>query len=379
MSKLKELRAHGQSIWLDYIRRSLITSGELNRLIEDGILGLTSNPSIFEQAIAESSEYQVELYKLTHGSLSSKKIYEQLAIGDIQIAADAFRSVYESTAGRDGFVSLEVSPELAQDAAGTVAEARRLWKTVDRHNLMIKVPATTEGLSAIELLISEGINVNVTLLFSVDVYEKVADRYVSGLAQRSASGHDIGRVASVASFFVSRVDAAVDGLLQARIVSSPTEQQPALKALLGKAAIANAKLAYAHYQTVIATPLWKALELKGAQPQRVLWASTGTKNPAYRDLRYIEELIGKDTVNTVPPVTLDAFREHGSIRDSLTEAIIDAHATFEGLSLAGISMKQVTQSLLDDGQKLFAEAFRKVLKAVDDTRNRPALAASAHI
>ena len=312
MSKLNDLQQSGQSVWLDYIMRSLISSGELNRLIrDDGVRGLTSNPSIFEKAIAESSEYQADLRRLAKQFSSAKDIYEQLAIKDIQGAADAFRPVYDESRARDGFVSLEVSPELAGDTDATIAEARRLWFAVGRDNLMIKVPGTIEGIRAFELLIGEGINVNVTLLFSVAVYDKVAAAYISGLSQRAAQGGNLSPVASVASFFVSRVNTAVNALLQARIQQSSPEQQLALKSLLGKAAIANAKLAYERYQTIFSGSEWEALAGNGARTQRVLWASTGTKNPAYRDVVYVEELVGKDTVNTIPPATLSAFREHG--------------------------------------------------------------------
>jgi transaldolase/glucose-6-phosphate isomerase len=369
MSTLKELQQYGQSIWLDYIQRSLMASGELATLIrEDGIRGLTSNPSIFEKAIAESSEYDAELRKLATRLATAKDIYEQLAINDIQAAADVLRPVYDETRSRDGYVSLEVSPEHARDTEGTIDEARRLWRAVGRDNVMIKVPGTPEGIPAIEILISEGININVTLLFAVSRYVQVATAYVTGLKKRSAKGGDISRVSSVASFFVSRVDTAVDALLKACISKATTAEQAPLRALLGKAAIANAKLAYESYEAILAGPDWKALEVKGAQTQRVLWASTGTKNPAYRDVVYIEELVGKDTVNTVPPATLEAFRQHGLARSSLTEGLGDARATLEALARAGISMDAVTLQLLDEGQRLFAAAFRKLLDAVDKAR-----------
>ncbi len=372
MSKLKDLQQNGQSVWLDYIKRSLMSSGQLNKLIrDDGVRGLTSNPSIFEKAIAESTEYDAELRRLGKRFNNTKELYEQLAINDIQAAADAFRPVYDETGGRDGFVSLEVSPELSRDTEGTIAEARRLWKTVGRNNLMIKVPGTLEGVPAIELLTSEGININVTLLFSVTMYEKVSAAYLSGLSRRVAEGDDLRNIASVASFFVSRVDTAVDALLEARIDETSGEQQAALKGLLGKAAIANAKLAYERYLAIFGGPAWGALEAKGARTQRVLWASTGTKNPAYRDVVYIEELIGKDTVNTIPPATLDAFREHGEIRNSLTEGVAEARATIEALARSGISMEDVTHRLLDDAQKLFVDAFRKMLGSLDKARQLP--------
>ena len=372
MSKLKDLQQNGQSVWLDYIMRSLMSSGELNRLIrDDGVRGLTSNPSIFEKAIAESSEYESDLHRLEKRWSSTKDIYEQLAINDIQKAADIFLPVYDETQARDGFVSLEVSPELARDADGTVTEARRLWNAVGRDNLMIKVPGTVEGIRAFELLIGEGVNVNVTLLFSVAVYEKVAAAYLSGLSRHAAQGGNLRRVASVASFFVSRVNTAVNALLRARVSQASSEQQIALKALLGKAAIANAKLAYERYQTIFSGPEWDQLAGKGARTQRVLWASTGTKNPAYRDVVYVEELIGKDTVNTIPPATLDAFREHGIISNSLSQEIEEARATIEALAQVGISIEEVAQRLLNDGQKLFVNAFRKMLTALDKARQIP--------
>ncbi len=369
MSRLKELQQHGQSVWLDYIKRSLISTGELHRLIsDDGVRGLTSNPSIFEKAIAESAEYTADLRKLAHRTSSAKDIYEQLAIADIRAAADAFRPVYDATHRRDGFVSLEVSPELSRDTAGTIAEARRLWNAVGRDNLMIKVPGTLEGIPAFELLISEGINVNVTLLFSVELYAKVASAYQAGVSRFASRGGELNRIASVASFFVSRVDSAVDTLLQKRIATATEAERAALKSLLGKAAVANAKLAYERYRTLFKGPKWEALEAAGAGPQRVLWASTGTKNPEYRDVVYVEELIGADTVNTMPPATLDAFRAHGFARSTLAQGIDSAHATIAALEKVGISMEAVAQELLEDGQKQFVDAFRKLLAAVDKAR-----------
>jgi transaldolase len=366
MSRLKDLQKYGQSIWLDYIKRSLMSSGELATLIhDDGIRGLTSNPSIFEMAIVESSEYSAELETLARGATSAKAIYEQLAITDIQIATDQLHSTYLRTMGRDGFVSFEVSPELSRDVQGTLEEARRLWKVVGRENLMIKVPGTSEGLVAIETLISEGINVNVTLLFDVAMYDQVAQAYASGLTKRLAQGGAIDRIASVASFFVSRVDTSVDALLEARIANATMAEQVELKALLGKAAIANAKIAYEHYLSTVARPAWKVLAAAGAQTQRLLWASTGTKNPDYRDVVYVEELVGNDTVNTMPPKTLEAFRHHGRPRSSLTEGLADAHSTLASLAKVGISMPSVSQRLLENGQLQFVEAFRKLLRAVD--------------
>ena len=370
MSKLRALQEYGQSVWLDYIKRSLISSGELARLIrEDGVRGLTSNPNIFERAIAESSEYASDLCKFGSRHSNAKDIYEQIAIIDIQSAADAFRPIYDGSGGRDGFVSLEVSPELARDTQATIVEAHRLWKAVGRDNLMIKVPGTLEGIPAFELLISEGININVTLLFSVDLYEKVAEAYISGVSRLNSEGGNSSRVASVASFFVSRVDTAVDALLKERLARATAPEQATLKSLMGKAAVANAKLAYERYRSIFSGPTWDALESAGARKQRVLWASTGTKNPAYRDVVYVEELVGADTVNTMPPATLQAFRDHGVARDAIGEGIHEAHATIEALERHGISMAVVTAKLLDDGQRLFVDSFRKLLAAVDKARD----------
>jgi len=365
---LKDLLKYGQSVWLDYIRRDLLTSGELKRLIdEDGLRGMTSNPAIFEKAIADSTLYADILQSLrTRTDLDAKARYEILAIRDIQDAADFLRPVYDSSKRRDGYVSLEVSPYLARDTQGTIAEARRLWKTVARENVMIKVPGTTEGIPAFQQLISEGININVTLLFSREVYKRVAEAYIAGLEQLAARGGDVSRIASVASFFISRIDNSVDAIVGQRLKASkdPREQEQ-LKSLLGKVAIANGKQTYVSYQKIFSGDRWKNLAAKGAQTQRVLWASTSTKNPAYSDVLYVEELIGQDTVNTIPPATLDAFRDHGHPRTSLTENVEAADRTMETLAQLGISMKEVTDKLTDDGVRLFAEAFDKLLKAVE--------------
>jgi len=360
-----QLQDFGQSVWLDYIRRSLITSGELKRLLtEDGLRGITSNPSIFEKAIVGSTDYQDVLNDPQSQSLDAKGLYEKIAVRDIQDAADILRPLYESSRRRDGYVSLEVSPLLAHDTEGTVQEARRLWKTVARENLMVKVPGTQEGIPAISLLISEGINVNVTLLFSQQTYEQAAEAYLVGLEEWVSRGGDAGRLASVASFFVSRIDTAIDTALTAKLKAScsPAEQAM-LRGLLGKVAIANAKLAYERYGTIFSCERWRKLAAKGAQSQRLLWASTSTKNPAYRDVIYVEELIGKDTVNTIPPATFDAFRDHGKPRASLTEDVEGAATVMKSLELAGISMKEVTDKLVVDGVKQFADAFALLLKA----------------
>jgi transaldolase len=298
--------------------------------------------------------------------LDAKGRYEILAIRDIQEATDIFRSVYQDSKRRDGYVSLEVSPYLARDTQGTLAEARRLWKTVSRENLMIKVPGTAEGIPAFQQLISEGINVNVTLLFSQEVYKKVAEAYIAGLEQLAARGGDVSKMASVASFFISRIDVFVDAIVEGRLKTSkdPREQEQ-LKSLLGKVAIANGKETYVSYQKIFSGDRWKALAAKGAQTQRVLWASTSTKNPNYSDVLYVEELIGPDTVNTIPPVTFNAFRDHGHPRASLTENVEAANRTMETVAKLGISMKEVTDKLTDDGVRLFAEAFEKLLQAVE--------------
>jgi transaldolase / glucose-6-phosphate isomerase len=365
---LKDLLKFGQSVWLDYIRRDLLTGGELKRLIEeDGLRGMTSNPAIFEKAITGSTLYDDLLNSLrSRTDLDAKGRYEILAIRDIQDAADFLKPVYQSSKRRDGYVSLEVSPYLARDTKGTLEEARRLWKTVGRENVMIKIPGTPEGIPAFQQAISEGINVNVTLLFAQDVYVKVAEAYIAGLEQFADGGGDVSKMASVASFFISRIDTLVDSIIEARIKASkdPKEQQQ-LKALEGKIAIANGKETYEKYQAIFATNRWKALAAKGGQTQRVLWASTSTKNPAYRDVLYVEELIGPDTVDTIPPGTLDAFRDHGIPRASLTENVDAAHRTMEAVAKVGISMKEVTDKLTDDGVRLFAEAFDKLLEAVE--------------
>lgn len=361
------LGSFGQSVWLDFIRRSLIDRGELKHLVDvDGVTGVTSNPAIFEKAIDGSNDYASAIAAISEdATLTPKEIYEQLAIRDIQDAADVLRPVYDRTEGRDGYVSLEVSPELANDTQGTLDEARRLWATVAKQNVMIKVPATNAGLPAIRALIGEGINVNVTLLFARDVYEAVARAFIEGLEARAASGGELQRIASVASFFVSRIDTAVDAALGEKAKVAVPAQRAPLEALMGKVAIANAKLAYRSYASLFSGARWDALRSKGAQTQRLLWASTGTKNPHYRDVLYVEGLIGPDTVNTVPPETLAAFRDHGVPRASLVDGLADAEAVLAKLEDAGISLKRVADDLLADGLKKFVEPFAKLLKAVE--------------
>jgi transaldolase/glucose-6-phosphate isomerase len=364
---LRALQTYGQSVWLDYIRRHLITSGELERLIrEDGLRGVTSNPSIFEKAITGSSDYMALLDAPESRTMSAMPLYERLAIEDVQRAAELLRPVYEQTNKRDGYVSLEVSPFLACDTKGTLEEARRLWKAVGRDNAMIKVPATPEGVPAIRQLIGEGININVTLLFSQVPYERVVEAYLAGLEQLAGQGRDLSHVASVASFFISRIDTAIDALIVDRLkVSTDSREQALLRSLEGKVAIANAKLTYQRYRQLFSGRRWETLAAQGAQTQRVLWASTSTKNPKYRDVLYVEELIGPETVNTIPPATFDAFRDHGRPRASLMEDIDGALDTMATLEKVGISMRTVTDKLLTEGVQLFSDAFGKLLKAVD--------------
>ncbi|MBK9171031.1 MAG: bifunctional transaldolase/phosoglucose isomerase [Bryobacterales bacterium] len=368
MNPLQQLREYGQSVWLDYIRRDLVTNGELEQLIgRDGLAGMTSNPAIFEKAIGGSKDYAASLKDAQDRGMAPMAVYESLAIPDIQAAADAMRGVYDTSGGRDGYVSLEVSPFLAHSTQPTIEEARRLWKAVGRDNLMVKVPATPEGIPAIEQLLSEGININVTLLFSRDVYEQVARAYIRALAKYAASGGDVRRVASVASFFVSRIDAAVEKLASA----AAGERKAKLESLASRIAIANAKLAYQVYLGLLETAEWRELAARGAHPQRLLWASTSTKNPSLPDVLYVDELIGQDTVNTIPPATYDAYRDHGKPRASLTEDVDGARAALAELESLGVSLDTITADLLRDGVRLFADAFDKLLNAVD-RKCRPA-------
>jgi transaldolase / glucose-6-phosphate isomerase len=361
---LKGLLQYGQSPWMDYIRRDLLTGGGLKHMIDtDGLRGQTSNPSIFEKAIAESKLYHDILESPEVKPLDAKGIYEKIAVRDVQDACDIFNPVYKSTRRRDGYVSLEVSPYLANDTQGTLEEARRLWKTVGRENLMIKVPGTPEGVPAIRQLLEEGLNINVTLLFAQSAYEQVAEAFLAALEARALKGADISHSASVASFFVSRIDTLVDSKIEEKLKTATGDAKALLSSLEGKVAIANAKLTYKKYHELYGGPRWKALAAKGAQTQRLLWASTSTKNPKYRDVLYVEELIGADTVDTIPPATFDAFRDHGKLRNSLTEDVPGAAKTMDDLAKAGISMKEVTDKLLVDGVKLFADAFKTLLAA----------------
>ena len=375
MSKLHELSKLGQSIWYDNIRRGMITSGELRQLVEnDGLLGVTSNPAIFEKAVAGSPDYDEAVKTLITQSVGdAKDIFEHLAIEDIQLAADVLRPVYARTGGRDGFVSMEVSPYLAHDTEGTIAEAHRLWAAIERDNVMIKVPATPAGIPAIQQLIGEGMNINVTLLFAIETYEAVANAYLTGLEQLLAGGGNLGKVASVASFFISRIDSLIDQkLCDALDATEDAERRAKLKKLLGKVAIANAKIAYGRYQQLFSGDRWKALAAKGAKSQRLLWASTGTKNPKYSKTLYVDELIGPDTVNTVPTETYRAFLTDGHPRSSLNENWAQAHEQAQGaittLEQLGISMTAVTDHLLADGVKQFSDAFDKLLRAVEKKR-----------
>ena len=371
MNPVKALENHGQAVWLDFLARGFVAKGDLKRLIDtDGVKGVTSNPSIFEKAIGSSDEYDGPIGRaLKKGDRPVAELFEHLAVEDIQHAADVLRPVYDHLKGNDGFVSLEVSPYLAMDTSATIAEAERLWKDVKRKNLMVKVPATPEGLPAIQHLIGEGISINITLLFSQKVYVQVAEAYLAGLEKYVAGGGDPSHVASVASFFVSRIDSAVDKQLDEKIAKAndPTEKER-LAALKGKVAIANAKLAYQEYKRLFSGARWDKLAAKGARPQRLLWASTGTKNKDYSDVLYVEELIGPNTVNTVPPATLDAFRDHGKPRDSLEENVEDARGVLAELEKSGISLDAITADLVKDGVKLFADAADKLYGAVAHKR-----------
>src|SRR6266403_1741211 len=390
MNPVKALENHGQAVWLDFLARGFVAKGDLQKLIDtDGVKGVTSNPSIFEKAIGSSDEYDGAIGSaLKKGDRSVADLFERLAVEDIQHAADVLRPVYDRLNGEDGFVSLEVSPYLAMDTKGTIAEAERLWKEVKRRNLMVKVPGTPEGLPAIEYLTGEGISINITLLFSQKVYVEVAKAYLRGLEKYVANGGDPSHVASVASFFVSRIDSAVDKQLDEKIAraNDPSEKER-LAALKGKVAIANAKLAYQEYKHLFAGPRWEKLKAKGAMPQRLLWASTGTKNKDYSDVLYVEELIGADTINTMPPATLEAFRDHGKVRDSLEENIEDARRVLAELERSGISLDAITADLVKDGVKLFADAADRLYGAVAYKRaavlgggiDRQALALGSHI
>ena len=371
---LHELHGLGQSVWLDYIRRGILDNGELERMIRDyDLRGITSNPSIFEQAIGDSTDYDEELERLAGEGLGGEAAYERLAVSDIQRAADLFRGVYGGSGGTDGFVSLEVSPELAHDTEGTLDDARRLWKWVDRPNVMIKVPGTEAGLPAIEQLLSEGINVNVTLLFSLGGYERVMEAFLRGIERRVDAGQPVDRVASVASFFVSRVDSAVDGQL-GKIAEGDAdeERKKQAKSLLGRAAIDNAKVAYARFGETFGGERWARLKAAGAQIQRPLWASTSTKNPDYRDVIYVEELVGPDTVNTMPLATVEAFADHGVAKRTVDRELDRAREELAVLKSLGIDLDAVTEQLQVEGVDKFAKSFREMLATVGEKVGRVA-------
>jgi len=370
MTRLEQLAALGQSVWLDFIRRPLFTTGELQTLVDDGLRGMTSNPTIFARAIAQSDDYDEAIKPLAAQGRSVNDIYETLALEDIRRAADILRPVYDRTAGLDGYVSLEVNPHLACDAEGTVAEARRLFASVARPNLMIKVPARPQGLPAIETLIGEGINVNVTLIFALDQYQAVIGAYLAGLERLAAAGGDLSRVASVASFFVSRIDTAVDRQLDHLQTLTSNDLCPDPQSLKGKAAIASAKVAYALFREALTGERWQRLAAQGARVQRLLWASTSTKNPAYPDTLYVDNLIGPHTVNTMPPETLVAFREHGIVALTLEQGVDQARAHLACLAQRGIDLAAVTRQLLDDGVAAFARSFDSLLASIRAKMNQ---------
>jgi transaldolase len=367
MNRIEQLHKLGQSIWLDYIERGMVQSGELQALVGLGLGGVTSNPTIFQQAIAKSQAYTDDLQRYAKQDLDPQAIFDKLAVADIQAAADVLRPVYEARQGQDGFVSLEVAPDLADDTAATIAEARRLHAAVDRPNLMVKVPATLAGVTAIRQLIADGININVTLIFSLERYAAVKNAYLSGLEDRLAAGKPIAQIASVASFFVSRVDGLLDDRLEKLAQSHPAQSEEIL-GLRGKIAVANAKLAYRQFQHVFGGARWQPLSAAGAQLQRPLWASTSTKNPAYPDLLYVDTLIGPHTVNTMPPKTLEAFQDHGTPALTVDQGVDQAEADMLLLAKVGISMQEVTDELEADGVKKFADSYRDLIATIAQRR-----------
>jgi transaldolase len=360
-NRLQQLHDAGQSIWLDYIDRSMLADGDLGRRIRDEALtGMTSNPTIFEKALAEGEAYDEQLAAAKAG-LGPWELFELVEVMDVQTACDQFRPVYDATDAGDGYVSIEVSPGVANDPDATIEEGRRLWQAVDRPNVMIKVPGTESGARAVRTLLADGINVNVTLLFSVDAHRRVMEAYLDALEQRAAAGQPVDRVASVASFFVSRVDNEVDKRLDAMAAGLPEDRRAHALALRGKAAIANAKMAYRAFQETFAGPRWEALAARGAMVQRPLWASTSTKNPAYRDVLYVEQLVGPHTVNTMPPATLDAFRDHGETARTVDADVAGAERALADLEALGISMREVTDKLLTEGIASFQKSFDGLL------------------
>lgn len=355
--RLQALHDAGQSIWLDYIDRTMLHNGDLERRLTDDVLtGMTSNPTIFEKALAEGTAYDDQV-RYAAADLTAGQLFELVETDDVRAACDIFANVYNSVDGKDGFVSIEVSPGVSHDADATVEEARRLWHTVNRPNVMVKVPGTEEGSKAVYQLLSEGINVNITLLFAVDAYERVADAYLNALEERVRQGKPVDRIASVASFFVSRVDTEVDKRLEA-IGGDAT-------GLEGKAAVANAKMAYQLFKQKFSGPRWDALASKGARVQRPLWASTSAKNPAYRDVMYVEQLIGPDTVNTMPPKTIDAFRDHGNVARTVDADVDAARAELQALERVGVNMKDVTDVLLREGIESFEKSFQSLISGID--------------
>lgn len=365
MNRLQELNHAGQGVWLDFVDRGFLEAGKLRKLVEeDGLTGITSNPSIFEKAMGHSDAYDAGIEaELRKGEKSPTQLYEAMAVADIQTAADTLRPVYDRLNGKDGYVSLEVSPYLANKTAETIEEARRLWAMVDRPNLMIKVPGTPAGVPAIRQLIEDGLNINVTLLFAVDAYQAVAHAFVEGLEARVKQDKPIDKIASVASFFLSRIDTQIDDRIEA-MVTDDDARAPKANGLRGKVAIASARSAYAWYQRLVEGKRWQALAAHGAMPQRLLWASTGTKNPDYSDVHYVETLIGPDTVNTMPPATMDAFRDHGKVAQTLLEGSDSAAAELALARELGLDLEGVTNHLVEDGVKKFSDAFDALLAAV---------------
>ena len=369
---LKQIPEMGQSIWLDYIRRGFLLNGDLKALIDnDALRGVTSNPAIFEEAIAHSDDYKETIMHLAGTNLTTEQIFLNLAMEDVRTAADIFKGVYEATAGLDGYVSLEVSPDIALDTQATITEALSSWKELDRPNVMIKIPATFEGLAAIKKTISEGLNINVTLLFSLQRYKEVAEAYIEGLEDRVKAGEPVDHIYSVASFFLSRIDTMVDPMLE-KIIASGGPQADLAKTLLGKAAVASAKMAYQIYKELFFSERFNALREKGANPQRLLWASTGTKNKAYSDVKYIEALIGPDTVNTVPQDTLKAYRDHGQPAIRIEQDIADAASAMKDLEKVGISIDFVTKTLVDEGIEKFVKPFQSLMNVLAGKRKEAA-------
>jgi transaldolase/glucose-6-phosphate isomerase len=370
MNPLRKLEQIGQSVWLDFISRDLVRGGGLRTLIQyDGVTGVTSNPSIFQKAIAQGKEYDADIKLFADRGADAASIFHHLSVKDVQDAASLLKQVYDSKKGADGFVSIEVSPGLAFDAEASLAEARALWKEIGRENLMVKIPGTKECIPAIRAALADGININITLLFSRKMYEEVVEAWLSGLEQR-AETQSIDKIASVASFFVSRIDTKVDAALEEKLKTASIEECADLENLRGKIAIANAKLAYQHYKDIVSSERWKRLAAKGARPQRLLWASTSTKNKAYRDVLYVESLIGANTVNTIPPETLDAFREHGHAAATLDTGIPMASDALARLEKAGISLDKITNALIVDGVEQFRAAADTLFAALEEKRGK---------